>query len=114
MFTRLLAGLGLWVLSLTASAITLSGLINSHDPGTITKDGNTYFHFTTGTGIWYSTSTNLTTWTGAASPVFTTYPSWISNKISGFNGSFWAPDVIHMNGYYYLYYSVSTFGTSVS
>jgi arabinan endo-1,5-alpha-L-arabinosidase len=114
MFTRLLAGLGLWVLSFTASAISLSGLINSHDPGTITKDGNTYFHFTTGTGIWYSTSTNLTTWTGGPSPVFTTYPSWIYNKVSNFSGSFWAPDVIQMNGYYYLYYSVSTFGTSVS
>jgi len=114
MFTRLLAGLGLWVLSFMASAITLSGLINSHDPGTITKDGNTYFHFTTGTGIWYSTSTNLTTWTGGPSPVFSTYPSWIYNKVPNFNGSFWAPDVIHMNGYYYLYYSVSTFGTSVS
>ncbi|UUZ49608.1 family 43 glycosylhydrolase [Massilia sp. B-10] len=39
---------------------------------------------------------------------------WISAKIPGFGGSFWAPDVIHMNGYYYLYYSVSTFGTSSS
>lgn len=114
MFRKLLSGLLLVCVSFTAQAITLNGLTNSHDPGTITKDGNTYFHFTTGTGIWYSTSTNLTTWTGAASPVFTTYPSWISSKISGFNGSFWAPDIIHMNGYYYLYYSVSTFGSSNS
>ena len=114
MYKRLLAGLGLWLCSLMASAITLSGLINSHDPGTITKDGNTYFHFTTGTGIWYSTSTNLTTWTGGPRPVFTSYPSWITNKIPNFGGSFWAPDIIHMNGYFYLYYSVSTFGSSNS
>jgi len=113
-FTRLMALLCLMAYSLYASALTLSGTINSHDPGTITKDGDTYFHFTTGTGIWYSTSTDLTTWTAAASPVFTTYPSWISSKIPGFSGSFWAPDVVYMKGYYYLYYSVSSWGTSVS
>ena len=65
MFKSILAGLGLWLCCYGASAITLSGLTNSHDPGTIVKDGNTYFHFTTGTGIWYSTSTNLTTWNPA-------------------------------------------------
>lgn len=114
MYKRLLAGLGLLLCSFTASAITLSGLTNSHDPGTIAKDGSTYFHFTTGTGIWYSASTNLTTWTGGPSPVFSSYPSWIYNKIPSFGGSFWAPDIIHMNGYFYLYYSVSTFGSSNS
>ncbi len=113
-FARLLLLVSLVFSCVSASAITLNGLINSHDPGTIVKDGNTYFHFTTGTGIWYSTSTNLTTWTGGPGPVFTSYPSWIYNKIPNFSGSFWAPDVIHMNGHYYLYYSVSTFGSSVS
>jgi arabinan endo-1,5-alpha-L-arabinosidase len=46
--------------------------------------------------------------------VFSTYPSWIAQKIPNFSGSFWAPDVIQMNGYYYMYYSVSTFRTSSS
>lgn len=114
MFRSTLVGLGLWLFSITASALTLNGLINSHDPGAIIKEGSKYYHFTTGTGIWYSTSNDLITWTGAAAPVFTTYPSWINSKIANFGGSFWAPDAIHMNGYYYLYYSVSTFGTSVS
>jgi arabinan endo-1,5-alpha-L-arabinosidase len=111
---RLLAALGLVFWTATASALTLQGVQNAHDPGTITKDGDTYFNFTTGTGIWYSTSTDLVTWTAGPAPVFTTYPSWITTKIPSFAGSFWAPDVIHMNGYYYLYYAVSTFGTSVS
>lgn len=97
-----------------ARAIELAGLKNAHDPGTITKDGDTYFNFTTGTGIWYSTSKDLVTWTGGPAPVFTTYPAWIKNKIPNFAGSFWAPDVIQMNGQYYLYYSVSTFGSSSS
>lgn len=111
---KLLAMLCLAVCAVSASAVTLSGLQNAHDPGTVTKDGDTWFNFTTGTGIWYSKSTDLTTWSGGPAPVFTTYPSWIGNKIPNFGGSFWAPDVIHMNGYYYLYYSVSSWGTSVS
>ena len=98
----------------TASAITLQGLQNAHDPGTLTKDGDTWFNFTTGTGIWYSQSTDMVTWSGGPAPVFTTYPSWITNKIPDFSGSFWAPDVIHMNGQYYLYYSVSKWGTTTS
>ena len=109
-----LAACCLALCTLAAQAVTLTGLQNAHDPGTITKDGDTYFNFTTGTGIWYSTSTDLTNWQGGPGPVFTTYPSWITNKIPNFSGSFWAPDVIHMNGYYYIYYSVSTFGTSSS
>jgi arabinan endo-1,5-alpha-L-arabinosidase len=111
---RWLAMLGLVFCAGTASALTLKGVQNAHDPGTITKDGDTYFNFTTGTGIWYSTSTDLITWSAGAAPVFTTYPSWIASKVSGFSGSFWAPDVIYMNGNYYIYYAVSTFGTSVS
>lgn len=98
----------------SAPAITLSGQINSHDPATLTKDGDTWFHFTTGTGIWYSTSRDLTTWTAAPAPVFNAYPSWIYDKIPGFAGSFWAPDVIHLNGHYHLYYSVSEWGKSNS
>lgn len=114
MFKQLLAATCLMLGCASASAVTLAGLQNAHDPGTVTKDGDTYFNFTTGQGIWYSTSKDLVTWSGGPGPVFATPPSWIANKIPNFGGSFWAPDLIHMNGYYYMYYSVSTFGTSSS
>jgi arabinan endo-1,5-alpha-L-arabinosidase len=114
MFKKLLAACYLALGCAAARAIDLAGVTNAHDPGTITKDGDTYFNFTTGTGIWYSTSKDLKTWSAGPAPVFTTYPSWISQKVPNFSGSFWAPDVIQLNGYYYLYYSVSTFGTSSS
>jgi arabinan endo-1,5-alpha-L-arabinosidase len=114
MLNRLLAALCLMLCIAPASAIELSGLKNAHDPGAIARDGNTYFNFTTGQGIWYSTSTDLQTWSGGPGPVFTSYPAWIANKIPGFAGDFWAPEAIQMNGQYYLYYSVSTFGSSVS
>ena len=98
------------------NAINLYGVTNSHDPATIIKDGDTYWHFTTGDGIWSSKSTNLTTWSAANMPVFPigTFPDWIKTYVSDFSGQFWAPDIIHMNGYYYLYYSCSSWGTTKS
>lgn len=80
-----------------ATAVNLAGVQNAHDPGTVTRDGDTWFNFTTGTGIWYSTSTDLVTWSAAPAPVFSAYPAWIRNKIPSFGGAFWAPDVIHKN-----------------
>ncbi|HEX8614688.1 MAG TPA: family 43 glycosylhydrolase [Telluria sp.] len=115
MLKPLIAALALAMCAAPASAIELAGVKNAHDPGTVTRDGDTYFNFTTGKdGIWHSTSKDLVTWSAQARPVFSTYPGWIANKIPGFSGSMWAPDVIHMNGYYYLYYSVSAWGTTTS
>jgi arabinan endo-1,5-alpha-L-arabinosidase len=114
MLKHLFAALCLTVCAAQAGAIELAGVKNAHDPGTITKDGDTYFNFTTGTGIWYSTSKDLVTWAAGPGPVFASNPSWVTTKVPNFSGSYWAPDVIHMNGYYYIYYSVSTFGTSNS
>src|SRR3990167_5017878 len=108
--------LGLLALFCAAvQAVTITGVPNSHDPAGLIKDGDTYFHFTTGQGIWYSTSTNLTHWSATANPVFPSgWPGWINSAVPGFTGAFWAPDVIQMKGYYYLYYSASTFGSSRS
>jgi arabinan endo-1,5-alpha-L-arabinosidase len=115
MMKRLAIALCLAFGALSASAIELQGVKNAHDPGALIKDGDTYFNFTTGDGIWYSQSKDLITWgVGAQSKVFATPPAWVKNKIPNFAGSYWAPEAIHMNGYYYLYYSVSTFGTSSS
>ncbi|MES3020568.1 MAG: family 43 glycosylhydrolase [Pseudomonadota bacterium] len=114
MWKNAFATLGLVLCSFSCFALPLAGLQNAHDPGTITKDGDTYFNFTTGEGIWYSTSKDLVTWTGGPAPVFATPPAWVNNKIPNFGGSYWAPDVIRMNGYYYLYYSVSSWGSSTS
>jgi arabinan endo-1,5-alpha-L-arabinosidase len=42
------------------------------------------------------------------------WPSWINTYVSGFNGTFWAPEVFFLNGKYYIYYACSTFGSRVS
>ncbi|MCR5889137.1 family 43 glycosylhydrolase [Hymenobacter sp. J193] len=105
----------LWVL-LTVSigpVKALDGATGSHDPSTLIKDGNKYWMFTTGAGIYAAYSTDLFRWTKAPKSVFPigTWPAWVNQAVPGFDGTFWAPDVLYMNGKYYLYYSCSTFGS---
>jgi arabinan endo-1,5-alpha-L-arabinosidase len=98
------------------SAFALQGLTGAHDPSTIVKDGDKYWVFATGRGVYSMYSTDLVNWTPGPRPVFANnaYPSWINTKVPGFTGDFWAPECIFMNGKYYLYYSCSTFGSKVS
>ncbi|WP_139921316.1 family 43 glycosylhydrolase [Hymenobacter sp. DG01] len=97
-------------------AYALQGLTGVHDPSTIVKEGNKYWIFATGQGIYSMYSTDLVNWTPGPRAVFVNnaYPAWINTKVPGFTGNFWAPECIYMNGKYYLYYSCSTFGSKVS
>ncbi|UOQ70237.1 family 43 glycosylhydrolase [Hymenobacter cellulosilyticus] len=113
-------GLILLVLLLTLlarpQAQALQGFPGAHDPSTIVKEGNKYWIFTTGRGIYNMYSTDLVNWTPSPRAVFVNnaYPSWINTKVPNFQGDFWAPECVFMNGKYYLYYSCSTFGSKVS
>lgn len=113
---RLLVGLLLLAGALAPRAYALQGLTGVHDPSSIVKSGNTYWVFATGQGIYCMSSTDLVNWTPGPRAVFVNnaYPSWINTKVPGFAGNFWAPECRFMNGKYYLYYSCSTFGSSVS
>ncbi|MBT9394836.1 family 43 glycosylhydrolase [Hymenobacter sp. NST-14] len=101
---------------LTPRAHALQGVLGAHDPSTIVKDGNKYWVFTTGQGVGSLYSTDLINWQPGPRPVFVNngYPAWINPKVPGFQGNFWAPECVFMNGKYYLYYSCSTFGSNVS
>lgn len=88
-----------------------SGACNVHDPAVIrrTSDG-TYFRFSTGNRIQIATASSLSgPWTiqGSAIP---------AGSIINLDGRYdlWAPDVAKVGDYYYLYYSVSTFGVQNS
>ena len=72
-----------------AQAINLTGVPNAHDPGTLTRDGDTYFNFTTGDGICIHLD-GPAEMVGRPAPVFSTPPAWIANKIPNFSGSYWA------------------------
>ncbi|MBN1184727.1 MAG: family 43 glycosylhydrolase [Bacteroidales bacterium] len=109
--------------SLCASLILCFTLVSviaqppSHDPSTMIRntDGR-YWIFTTGNGIWCmsSSNSNFTDWRAETAPFANGYPSWIKNYVSGFTGSFWAPDVIKIGSTYYLYYSCAGSGTAAA
>lgn len=90
----------------------LKGDLGVHDPVMI-KEGSTYRIYFTGMNISSKTSTDRITWRNTSSGL--TSPSWIKTYVPGNNGSdFWAPDIHFRENKYWLYYSVSTFGSNAS
>jgi arabinan endo-1,5-alpha-L-arabinosidase len=90
----------------------LKGDLGVHDPVMI-RQGNVYHIYCTGANIGAKTSADRITWKNAASGLPS--PSWIKTYVPGNNGTdFWAPDISFRDSLYWLYYSVSTFGSSVS
>ena len=65
------------LLGLSPTAHALQGNDNCHDPSSIVKDGNKYWIFTTGTGIYGMYSTDLVKLESGPRPVFAAgaYPS---------------------------------------
>ena len=84
-----------------------------HDPSTIQRDGQQYRIFGTGPGLRAKTSPDLVHWENDGR-IFAEPPAWTQKQVPGFQGTMWAPDVVRVNGKFYLYYSVSTFGQQVS
>lgn len=84
-----------------------------HDPVmTWGEDGRCYL-FNTGNGIGCLSSADMKTWRHEA-PVFKEAPAWATDMVKGYRGHTWAPDITHVNGTWYLYYSCSTFGSNTS
>ena len=96
----------------TTAVNPLKGDLGVHDPVMI-KAGSTYYIFATGNGVSVKTSTDRITWRNAGR-AFATAPSWHAQQVPGADGSLWAPDISFRDGKYWLYYSISTFGSRVS
>jgi beta-glucanase (GH16 family) len=90
-----------------------SGQTFIHDPSTIVKDGANYYIFATGPGIRAKSSPDLIHWSNEDS-VFSGPPAWIRTFVPAFNAYFWAPDIIRVNGKFYLYYAASTWQKQIS
>lgn len=88
-------------------------LIPAHDPVMIRQD-STYYVFATGRGIRVWSSTDRVRWRSEKS-VFDVAPAWtIQANPATRPNDFWAPDITHHNGRYYLFYSSSVFGKNSS
>ncbi|CAN8097780.1 unnamed protein product [Discula destructiva] len=89
-----------------------SGYCWAHDPAVVKRADGTYFRFSTGGGIQVAKATSLAgSWTyeGVA------LSSGSSISVTGNSGTdLWAPMVLLYGSTYYMYYSVSSFGSRVS
>lgn len=74
-----------------------------HDP-VMAKDGDTYYVFSTGTGISVMSSKDLKTWK-KEKQIFESAPDWTKEALPGFNNDIWAPDIIFYKGTYHLFYA---------
>jgi arabinan endo-1,5-alpha-L-arabinosidase len=106
-------GLALAVSSVFAADWALTGNLGAHDP-TIIKEGDTWWCFTTGTGLPAKTSSDGLNW-WQASPLFRAEDSWWRTYAPRMgNIDVWAPDVHRFAGRTWLYYCVSEFGVNNS
>jgi arabinan endo-1,5-alpha-L-arabinosidase len=99
------------------NAAMTGDLVPTHDPVMI-KEGDTYFVYGTGRDkesgryITVRTSKDLIHWTHQPG-LFADVPEWGRKAVPG-TSDYWAPDVHYLNGRYYLYYALSTFGSNRS
>lgn len=86
--------------------------VSVRDPAMILEN-STYYLFGTGKGIKVWSSTDQVNWKPRPA-VFPSTSSWTNGVIPGFNNDIWAPEITHFKGQYYLFYSISKFGTNNS
>jgi arabinan endo-1,5-alpha-L-arabinosidase len=99
--------------------LPLSGDLRTHDPA-LTRNGPRGDWFILSTGdravangtVQIRRSPDLKRWTFAGT-VFEDIPAWVREAVPGVE-NIWAPEVVHHNGVFYLYYSASTFGSNRS
>ncbi len=109
-----------WLLALAAfalaspSAIALDGTIGIHDPSTVMMCDGKFYCYGTGRGIPLLVSSNGFDWQRGGK-VFDRVPESVHQFCPKNDGQgVWAPDIIALNGEYYLYYSISSWGQYVS
>lgn len=102
-------------LSLPATtARALDGAIGVHDPSTVAKCDGSYYVYGTGRGISVLASSNGFDWQRGGH-VFDRIPDSVKQFVPLNDGQgVWAPDIIQINGKFYLYYAVSKWDSFVS
>ncbi|MFP6672794.1 MAG: arabinan endo-1,5-alpha-L-arabinosidase, partial [Pirellulaceae bacterium] len=84
------------------------------DPAVIeARDGSGYYIYATGHGVVVWHSKDLKAWKRIGTVFDRHVPAWAEEAVPGCDG-IWAPDIQYAGGQYYLYYSVSTFGSQRS
>lgn len=99
---------------LSASAATVEGVLYGiPDPTIIQGDDGRFYTFSTGAGLPINRSDDLVNWKRIDRVFDKSVPDWAKEAISRPEG-IWAPDIVKLNDKYYVYYSVSSFGSQRS
>lgn len=91
----------------------LTGNLGTHDP-TLIKEGDTWYEFQTGAGIFGKVSNNGLAWDPLPSLLSSKLDWWATYVPNQSGTDVWAPDASVYNDRAWLYYSISTFGSQVS
>jgi arabinan endo-1,5-alpha-L-arabinosidase len=96
---------------MAAVGVPVLGMPFVHDPSTVVRFHGRYYVFSTGRGAPFYSSPDGETWTREGS-VFQQIPDDVHSAVPKNNGTdVWAPDIIRVNGQFYLYYAVSSWGS---
>jgi arabinan endo-1,5-alpha-L-arabinosidase len=94
-----------------AIGVPTLGMPFVHDPSTVIRFKGRDYVYSTGRGAPFYSSPDGETWTREGS-VFPQIPDDVHAAVPKNNGSdVWAPDILRMNGEFYLYYAVSSWGS---
>ena len=91
---------------------SVSDYPQAHDPVVAFCEGR-YYVFTTGYNIGVMSSDDMKNWRTEPAALKET-PKWALDRVPGYKGHTWAPDILYHNGTWYLYYSCSSFGKNSS
>ena len=83
------------------------------DPAVIQANDGSYYIFATGKGLPFYRSTDLVNWKRLGTVFDKPVPDWAKKQIPATEG-IWAPDIVKLNGLFYVYYAVSSFGAQQS
>jgi arabinan endo-1,5-alpha-L-arabinosidase len=96
---------------MAAIGVPVLGMPLVHDPSTVVRFKGKYYVFSTGRGAPFYSSPDGETWTREGS-VFDKIPDDVHAAVPKNNGmDVWAPDIVRLNGEFYLYYAVSSWGS---
>lgn len=84
-----------------------------HDPSTVVGEGGVVRCLATGHGVHLLRREEDGRWRREAS-VFKEYPGWHGVEVPANRGHLWAPDIIRIKDRWFVYYSVSSFGSNES
>jgi arabinan endo-1,5-alpha-L-arabinosidase len=95
-------------------ALALDGELRVHDPSTVVMCKGKYYLFSTGPGIPILSSEDGFTWQRSGR-VLENVPESVHSLVPfDKNALVWAPDITFLNGQYFLYYSISSWGSFTS